>query len=351
MNESAGEQVTDLNDNLRLSSKTETDSLNAGLGGNDVDVDVDVDADVDDEVDVESAVDEERPPRPPREGLPRSFRMRHDAHYVDALMAGTTDAPVALDRDRRSRQAAEVSPAAQASEAPPQQAVTASAGPALSVIAGRLDSIVAHAGVIRQQHAAPGLIAQTVHTELTRIARLARAGAVLEDEDPPIRSTVSARDMADAVTVSSGPLARLSGVDFEVSVDDPAFTILAEPALLIQAIAGTIDAIVDLLSSDPKRPLTIDGRQPAPRISIHLQSMKVRPAIIIDVICSALVIRGALAERFFDNNPEDYGNAPAAGILLAAAAHIVRAHGGRADVKRHNGTGATITFVFPQIAL
>src|SRR5205085_3497192 len=136
--------------------------------------------------------------------------------------------------------------------------------------AGRRGSVVAHACVIGRQHAAQGLSAQTVHIELTRIARLARAGAVLEDEDPPIRSTISARDMADALSVASGPFARLSGVEFEVSVDDPAFTILAEPALLIQSLAGTIDAIVDLLSSDPKRPLTVAGRQPAPRISVHL---------------------------------------------------------------------------------
>jgi signal transduction histidine kinase len=45
---------------------------------------------------------------------------------------------------------------------------------------------------------------------------------------------------------------------------------------------------------------------------------------------------------------DDYRAAPAAGILLAAAAHVVRAHGGRADVKRHNGIGATIAYVFPQ---
>ena len=76
--------------------------------------------------------------------------------------------------------------------------------------------------------------------------------------------------------------------------------------------------------------------------------MRVRPAIILDVFCPTLFVNAAHAERFFDNVADDYRDAPGAGILLAAAAHIVRAHGGRADIKRHSATGATITYVFPQ---
>jgi signal transduction histidine kinase len=70
--------------------------------------------------------------------------------------------------------------------------------------------------------------------------------------------------------------------------------------------------------------------------------------MIIDVFCPTLLVDGTQAGRFFDNAADDYRNAPAAGVLLAAAGHIVRAHGGRADVKRLSASGATITYVFPQ---
>ena len=75
--------------------------------------------------------------------------------------------------------------------------------------------------------------------------------------------------------------------------------------------------------------------------------MKIRPALIIDVVCSSLSIANRDVERFFDDGIDLYRTAPAAGTLLAASAYVVRAHGGRADVKRHNGIGATITCVYP----
>lgn len=307
MNESAGDQITE-------------------LLHNDLDLPDDLDA------------DEEPPIRTTREGLPGSFRMRHDAHYVDELMSGVTDASPAPTRlDGPPSVAASVGPAAQ------------SAAPdALSLIADRLESVVTHAGAIRPHQGTPALIAQSVQAEFARVARLARAAAILQDREPPIRRSLSARDIADRVRTACAPVARMAGMDCEVSADDPAFTILAEPSQVLQGIAGTVDAIVDLLFADPRRPSIADGGDPAPRISICLVTVKVRPALILDVICPALFVGSRHAERFFDNAVDDYRIAPAAGILLAAAAHVVRAHGGRADVKRHIGAGATITYVFPQ---
>jgi len=301
VNESASEQVTDfLNDDLQL-PKTDDDDI-----------------------------DEEDPARTVREGLPRSFRMRHDAHYVDELMSRTAATPAAV--------AVTVAPPAQPLAAPV---------PALPLIAHRLESLVAHAGVIRSQHAA-ALMAQSVHTEFARVARLARAAAILQDDEPLARRTVAARDIADAALLAGGPVARLGGLECDVVVEDPSFTILADSALMVQSIAGTIDALVDLLFADPGRPPFIEGPQSAARITIKLQSVRVRPAIIVEVICPALCVGSRQAERFFDNDHDDFPIAPAASILLAAAARVVRTHGGRADVQRHGRRGVTVSLVFPQ---
>ena len=307
MNEPAADQMTDLrNDDLHL---TESDNLD---GPDDA--------------------DEETASAPAREGLPRTFRMRHDAHYVDELMSRSTD-PVPERSGPRST-AASVPPS------PPSAA--------LPLIADRLEAIAAHTGIVRAQPAPTSLIGQSIEVEFARVTRLARAAAVLQDSEEPLRGDVSAREIVDGALRAGTPVARLAGIDLDATVDDPAFAILADPAAVLQALAGTIDAVVDLLLANPRRRAAIDSRQPAARVSISLQTVRVRPAIILDVFCPTLMLNTAHAERLFDNAADDFRTAPAAGVLLAAAAHIVRRHGGRADVKRHNAAGATITYVFPQ---
>lgn len=308
MNEPAADQITDLlNDDLQLDSDNLDASDDAGGAGGDR-------------------------AGSGREGLPPAFRMRHDAHYVDELMSRSPE---------RSEMRGSGAPVPQPRPAP-------SPSPALGLIAERLESLAAHSGIARPHAAAASFIGQSLQVEFARVTRLARGAATLHDREPPLRAELSAREIADTARRSAAPVARLAGMEFDVAIDDPAFVILAEPALVLQGIAGTVDAIVDLLLSDPRRQMAIDGRQAAARISISLQTVKIRPAIIIDVFCPTLLVGAAHAGRFFEAVADDYRTAPAAGVLLAAAAHIVRAHGGRADVKRHNATGATITYVFPQ---
>lgn len=311
MNEpAAGDQITEvLNDDLHLSDA--------------------------DNLDGTDDAEEEPPARRTREGLPPAFRMRHDAHYVDELMSRTAH-DTAAPPDRIDGRAG-VEPL------PPPVATD----PPLALIADRLESLVMHQGAARAQ-LAPSLIAQSVQVEFLRVARLARAAATLQHHEPPVRVDLSAREIVDAATRAAAPVARLAGTHFDVSVDDPAFEILAEPPMVVLGLAGTVDAVVDMLLSDPRRQPGMEGRQPSARISISLQTVRVRPALIIDVFCPTLFVGAAHASRFFDNVADDYRAAPAAGVLLAAAAHVVRAHGGRADVKRHNASGATITYVFPQ---
>jgi len=307
----AGDQITEvLNDDLHL---RDTDNLDGTYDA-----------------------DEEPPAARTREGLPPGFRMRHDAHYVDELMSRTVhDTPAAPER-------IETGAGIEPSTAP------AGAGPALGLIADRLESLVAHQHASRPAFTSPSLIAQSVQVELLRVTRLARAAATLQHREPPMRVELSAREIVDTSTRAAAPVARLAGMEFDVSVDDPAFEILAEPSLVVLGLAATVDAVVDMLLADPRRQPAMDGRHPAARIAISLQTVRVRPAIIIDVSCPTLFVSAAHAARFFDVAAEDYRSAPAAGVLLAAAAHIVRAHGGRADVKRHSASGATITYVFPQ---
>ena len=81
------------------------------------------------------------------------------------------------------------------------------------------------------------------------------------------------------------------------------FTLEADPALIVHGIVATVDAIVELLQVQPRRPG--DARQPAARVAINVQSMKVRPALIVDVNCPALAISARQADHFFENRDEE----------------------------------------------
>jgi hypothetical protein len=328
VNEPAGEQITELlNDDLQL---TNSDNLD---GTDDV--------------------DEERPIARTREGLPPAFRMRHDAHYVDELMSRRIHDSPPMDSDDAPRRAAPAAPPERAEQRTENRAPAEAPAPppvsaALALIADRLESLAVHGDAVRTPFPAASFVAQSVQVEFNRVTRLARAAACLQDREPPLRAELSAREIGDALSRDAGPVARLAGIELDVAVDDPDFSILADPATAGLVVAGTVDAVVDLLLSDPRRQSAAGRRHSAARVSISLQTVKVRPAIIIDLFCPTLFINGTHAARFFDNAADDYRGAPAAGVLLAAAAHIARAHGGRADIKRHSAAGATITYVFPQ---
>ena len=328
MNESAGDRFSELLPNAL--DLTDTDDL-----------DTTEDPDSDGETRLES----------PREGLPSSFRMRHDAHYVDELMSRTPFVP--LERERIPRSVASATPVPVRPDPPaprdaPAHASRSVSAANLALIASRLERAVSHADGIRADQGTSALLAHSVRVEFARIARLARAAARLENREPPIRRSVTASHLADRVKRVCAPVARLAGLECQVTLGDPSFTFLAEFGLVVLAVAGTVDALVDLSLADTWRTSSDDEEGSAARISIALHSVKSRPALIVDVTCPALFIGEGHADRFFDNTVEDHRTAPAAGVLLAAAAHVARAHGGRADIKRHNGVGVTISYVFPQ---
>lgn len=325
MNESAGDQVAEmLGPHLDLIEET---------------------PDSPDDIAPEDVAAEAEPVARVREGLPRSFRMRHDAHYVDELMSRSADSGRERDVAPPRTSMPPAPPAERADPVAYRDRPSTTPAPPVGLIADRLEAIVAHANASRSQIA--GLIDQAVHVELARVTRLARAAATLQSREAPVRESVFAHQIADGVSGAAAPVARMAGMEFDVSIDDRVFEIAIEPTPVVQAIAGTVDAVVELLLANPRRQTA--ARQGAGRIAISLQSVKVRPALIVDIFCPTLALTAAQGERFFRNADEDYRSAPAAGVLLAAAAQTVRAHGGRADIKQHPA-GVTITYVYPHNA-
>jgi hypothetical protein len=278
--------------------------------------------------------------KPRREGLPAGFRMRHDKHYVEELMSTPTigqGAPYAATPRPSIPTAAPaiVDERRAAPEAAPRPSAAA-----VDLIAGRLESIVAHGALARA--VSTDLVNRTVQAELQRVSRFARAVAVSGRQTEPVRRSVTAGEIASAIRSACSRVARLSGLSCVVTADDTDFAVAVERSLVVQGIAGTVDALLDLMQTSD----TDDGLDEPGRITVSLKAVKVRPALIIDVECPTLAWRGAAADRFFENGERDFAAAPSAGILLASAAHMVRLHGGRVEAQLQSGV--SVRYVLPQ---
>ena len=294
----------------------------------------------------ENDTDDEPTAPPQREGLPRGFRMRHDAHYVDELMSRPARQPASLDVSQRSMRtdASAVAPERQAATI---AAASADAGAAaLDLVAAQTEAAVAHASWIQSRGAGPDAAA-FMQVEFARIARLVRAAATLQSDVVPDRRRVGAGDLAAAVDTAAAPILLAAGFDCEVTVEDARFTVTGERALMLQSIVQVLDAVVELVSVEADGPRSAE-RQARPRVSVTLRCVKARPALIVEVASAALSVPDHPADRFFDNLEVDFRAAPAAGLLVASAAHVARRHGGRAEMKSDLHRGATIALVFPQ---
>ena len=289
---------------------------------------------------IDYAESEDEPPlKPRREGLPPSFQMRHDKHYVEELMSSPTAGPGAsFATGTRPSAPTTRAIAVEGRRSTPDEPVRPSAA-AVDLIASRLESVVAH-GTISRGVPSTDLVSRTVQAELQRVSRFARAVAVSARQNEPVRRPVTAGELATAIRSACTRVARLNGMDCLVTTDDAAFTVSVERALVVQGIAGTVDALLDLIHC-----AVDDNADEGGRITVSLQAARVRPALIVDVDCPTLAWRAAAADRFFANADLDFAVAPAAGILLESAAHAVRLHGGRAEVQVQGGV--SVRYVFP----
>jgi len=294
--------------------------------------------------DIDPVSDREAPFNQPREGLPPSFRMRHDKHYVEELMSSPTITQGAAHatslRPRDTEDSASLVDDRPAREDEPQRPSAA----AVELIASRLESIVAHGAVSRRHAGATDLVGRMIHVELQRVSRWARAVSICARQIEPVRRSLTAGEIAAAIRSACTRVARLNGVDCLVTTSDAGFAVAAERSLLVHGIAGTIDALLDLMHSSAAD----DGVDEGGRITVSLKSAKLPPTLIVDVECPTLAFRAAPADRFFDNCDQDFALAPVAGILLASAAHVVRLHGGR--VRAQLRGGVSIRYEFPQEA-
>ena len=229
---------------------------------------------------------------------------------------------------------------------------TGARDPSLAVadLARRLDRT-------RAQAAAGGIApsrgaADVLQMELARTARIAHATAIMLETPRLRRRELSAQAFAEQIVAATATERRLTGVRL-ATVSGRSRLSGAGRSRLDRPGPGRRDRCVDRAGRGLG---LIDGDRwssdaaGSSTLTLTTHCVKTRPAMIVELAQAAVSVEPDLMSQFFDLNSSVHPGGPSSALLLAAAARVVRAHGGRVDARRDDPVGCTITFVLPQSA-
>lgn len=175
--------------------------------------------------------------RPQREGLPPGFRMRHDAHYVDALISnaparhvvgiGTGDVESARRSTAQVRAAAAPAPKAYAEVGESLEAI----GTCLQLF-GRT-----------ARPPAERLALDLIEAETARAAWLVQALSILDDEPPVANTSVDLDAVLRHVARVMAAARPRQGVPVEIQAGQSGLRARGDAALLTLAVAAIASAV------------------------------------------------------------------------------------------------------------
>lgn len=265
----------------------------------------------------EPSTEDDAGPVPRREGLPPSFSMRHEPHYVDAL----------FEPRPAVRQA--VSPAA--------------AEPAwLAAAAGAIvESLGSMTRVLESVPRRGRSLHDRVALELLR-AETARARCVADAVAVLYADLLPALDEVDLVATVASVLDgfafedRLSGLT-PAARPEGACRVFGDPDLLRTAIAALVTAARTLAA----------GRGDAQRIGVSLGPAAEDGLRTIRIEQWAVRVPAASLARVFEPGWTGHPAGPTGGVLLAAARRIAVAQGGDVAAEGLDGGGSAFVLRLP----
>jgi len=317
-------------------------SLNAGdARGDDVDCDLDDD---DGDIGVEREGDDDAdpdltaaPPSRVREGLPPSYRMRAEPHYVEAV----------LDRVLTASEPATAPAVAATTPAPPPApepvgAAQATAGTltvAATALADAFDAIQAALRDVplRGRPLRDRVAIELARAEATRGRWLADAAVVLQVEPLPALDEVDLLRLLGQVFEAMGPENRLSGGAAAMPMPTGTCPVFGDERLLTTALGAMFAGVRAL----------IEDRGDARKVSVALGPRREAATRTIEVSQTAVRLPASAYPRFFDADWPDHPAGPSGAMLLAAARKIARAHGGGLEVTPLESGGSRLVLSVP----
>jgi len=302
------------------------------------DDDLDDDADTDDLDRDDDAV--ESAPRPAREGLPPTYRMRHEPHYVEALVAPPT--PPTPPAPAAPTTAALVPPEPAVAEAAPAAGVTLVGDGVSAVIRSLQTSLESIHDSLAQLSRRGRPLRDRVALDLARAetarARLAAdAAAVLQTDPLPSLDEVDLAAVCRAVDDAFAPEYRLAGGAPAVTVPPSAAPVFGDERLLTTAVGGVLAAVRAL----------VEDRGDTARITITLAPRADTANRTVEISQSAVRVPIAAHARFFDPTWTAHPAGATAALQLAAARRIAEAHGGALEVAATDSGGCRFSLSVP----
>jgi len=305
----------------------------------DGEIDDEVDAESDAEGDTNAHGDNHGDPRDlpaaralVREGLPPSYRMRHEPHYVDALVARCVPAApeVAVGPPPVT---ANPAPAAAPVEGPGALADAAAAlADAFDAIQAALRDVPTRGRPLRDRVAI-----ELARAEATRARWLAGAAVVMQREPMPALDEVDLVRVLRTVVEANAPESRLSGGATALPVPAGACPVFGDERLLTTAVGGSLAAMRAV----------IENRGDARKMAVTFAPRHEPATRTLEIVQSAVRLPASAYPRFFDAGWREHPGGATGALMLAAAHRIVVAHGGALEVDAIDGGGCRLRLSVP----
>ena len=226
---------------------------------------------------------------PVREGLPPSYRMRHELHYVETLVAPPAPSvPTAVVAP-----APPVEPATPAIEAAaPEPASNRLDGGAIAALATSIASI--HASLadlsLRGRPLRDRVAIDLARAEAARARWTAEAAAVLQTDPLPSLDEVDLTAVCRAVAAAFAPECRLVGGAPTMAMPATTAPVFGDERLLTTAVGALLAAVRAL----------VEDRGDAGRITVAFAPRVDTTSRTVEITQSAVRVPAALLARFFD---------------------------------------------------
>lgn len=310
------------------------DDVDSAFDGASSDADLEVDADADADADGDAAA---TAGARVREGLPPSYRMRAERHYVEALVDRALGAatPVAPPAPAPPATVATVSqvpePVVSASPAAIAAAATSLAD-AFDAIQAALRDLPTRGRPLRDR-----VTIELARAEATRGRWLADAAVVLQTEPLPALDELDLVALLAQVYDAFGPENRLSGGAAAAPIPEGSCRVFGDERLLTTALGALLAAVRAV----------IEDRGDARKVSVALGPRREAASRTLEIAQTAVRLPVSAYARFFDADWPEHPAGPSGALLLAAAKKIALAHGGGLEIGGVEGGGCRLVLSLP----
>jgi hypothetical protein len=278
-------------------------------------------------------------PRPEREGLPRSYRMRADAHYVEALSAPARDTRDSRDtREGRARDASRSTHANDSANALPalDRRILDQIGEDVAAIESAAAMLASDPSPLSRRVGLELIRAQSARASwLVRAHALVAGGAAESDlvaRRRPVQQIL--RDVRDRALAEC----RLAGVGLEIDPVEPADLSATTDPALATGLTGAIVAQLGLLSG-------VEGGV------IRLGAVPgVGDPTAFEVWQDVAGLPSSVQGRFFDMNWAGRPGGWLAGLGATAFKAAADRLGGRASIGARDGRGCVLRWTLSETA-